>query len=206
MPPGGGTARAEALATLRGVIHETATEPRLGEWFAAAEADARSRPLEPWQSANLREMKREWTRATSIPHELVAASSRAESASEQAWRTLRAKNDWQSFLPLLKEVVSLKRQVAQALSERLGVGVYDALLDGFEPGAKSADFTPLFARLRAFLPDFIARVVERQASEKTLAPRGPFPVERQRWLGLALMAKVGFDFTRGRLDSSHHPF
>jgi carboxypeptidase Taq len=37
-------------------------------------------------------------------------------------------------------------------------------------------------------------------------PAGPFPVERQRWLGVELMKRVGFDFQHGRLDVSHHPF
>ncbi|HET9930154.1 MAG TPA: hypothetical protein VFQ35_05695, partial [Polyangiaceae bacterium] len=61
MPPGGGEARADALATLRGLIHECATDARLGDWFAAAEAQ--SGALGTWQSANLREMRREWTRS-----------------------------------------------------------------------------------------------------------------------------------------------
>ena len=32
------------------------------------------------------------------------------------------------------------------------------------------------------------------------------PVEKQKALGLELMKAVGFDFTHGRLDISHHPF
>jgi carboxypeptidase Taq len=35
---------------------------------------------------------------------------------------------------------------------------------------------------------------------------GPFPIERQKALGLELMKAVGFDFNHGRLDVSHHPF
>ncbi|MGC4090593.1 MAG: carboxypeptidase M32 [Polyangiaceae bacterium] len=204
MPAGGGEARAEALATLRGLIHECANDARLSDWFAAAESE--SKGLGVWQAANLREMRRDWTRATAIPQELVEAASRAETKSEQAWRSLRANNDWQGFLPHLREVVTLKRRVAEALSARLGLGLYDALLDGYEPGARAAQFAPLFARLREFLPGFIQAVLERQKSEPVLPVTGPFDVERQKWLGLELMKRAGFDFNRGRLDSSHHPF
>ncbi len=35
---------------------------------------------------------------------------------------------------------------------------------------------------------------------------GPFPIEKQTELGLALMKAVGFNFDHGRLDVSHHPF
>ena len=204
MPPGGGNARADALATLRVLIHERATDSRLQDLFAQAENEASS--LDPWQTANLREMRREWFRSTALPADLVEAVSRAETRSEQAWRELRAQNDWQSFLPLLREVVHLKRQVAQALADPLQLDAYDALLDGYEPGARSEAISPLFARLRSFLPSFIDRVTEEQKSRAVIVPKGPFPVERQHWLGLELMRRVGFDFSHGRLDSSHHPF
>ncbi len=204
MSEGGGDARGEALATLRGIIHDESVKPAVGEWVAGAEASAGE--LDAWQAANLREIKRAWVRATAIPSALVEASSRAESKSEQAWRKFRSDNDWASFAPLLAEVFAKKREVAQALSERLGLEPYDALLDGFEPGAKSAAIAALFARLGEFLPPFIARVVEKQKSERVVRPAGPFPIDEQRRLGVELMRRLGFDFRRGRLDVSHHPF
>jgi carboxypeptidase Taq len=204
MPEGGGEARAEAMATLRGMLHEQSTLPALGDWYDKAEAEAGS--LGSWEAANLREMKRGYVRATALPQELVEASSRAESRSEQAWRKLRKENDWASFLPLQIEVFARKREAAQALSERLGLGPYDALLDGYEPGGRSADIAVLFARLGEVLPGIIQAVLEKQRRETVVTPVGPFPVEEQRALGLELMQRLGFDFRRGRLDVSHHPF
>ena len=204
MSEGGGAARAEALATLRGIMHAEAVQPALGDWLAKAEAEAGG--LDDWQRANLREMKRSFVRATAIPGELVEASSLAESKSEQAWRSLRAHNDWRSFEPYFAEVLARKREVAQALSARLGLDPYDALLDGYEPGADSAAIARLFARLGEFLPSFIARVLEKQQHETVLEAPGPFTTARQRELGVALMGRLGFDFKRGRLDVSHHPF
>jgi carboxypeptidase Taq len=207
MPTGGGEARAEALATLRVLCHELTTDPALGELYQAADRQAEAGELSPWEAANLREMKRAWLRETALPAALVEACSLAESRCEQAWRALRPANDWVGLLPLLREVVARKREVASALSARLGLTRYDALLDGYEPGARSAGIDPLFDELRGFLPGFIARALERQRSRPApRAPRGPFPVERQRWLGLAVMQRVGFDFAHGRLDVSHHPF
>src|SRR5262249_13165718 len=60
MPAGGGLARGAALATLKGLIHEEASAPRVGEWIAAAES--RSAELGPWQLANLREIRRGYVR------------------------------------------------------------------------------------------------------------------------------------------------
>jgi carboxypeptidase Taq len=206
MPEGGGEARAEALATLRVLAHEMATDPRLDPLFVAAKIERDRGALSPWEAANLREMERAWVRQTCLPADLVAAVSRAESRCEQAWRVLRPQNDWQTFLPLLREVVARRREVAAALADRLQLGRYDALLDGYEPGARCARIDPLFAELRAYLPPFIQTVRERQRAEPVIEPEGPFPLDRQRWLGLEVMKKVGFDFRHGRLDVSHHPF
>jgi carboxypeptidase Taq len=204
MPVGGGAARAEALSTLRGLIHEQSTRPGLADLFAVARAEAVN--LGPWQQANLREMEREWVRATALQQGLVEAMSRAELQSEQAWRKHRADNDFLGFLPHFREVVRLKREAAQAWGDKLSLSPYDALLDGFEPGARTRSIVPLFARLRAFLPGLIEKAMERQTREPVVTCAGPFPVERQRWLGLELLRRLGFDFDHGRLDVSHHPF
>ncbi len=206
MPPGGGEARAEALATLRVLVHELQTDPRLSDLFAAAEVEATRGELAAWEAANLREMRRGYLRETALPAALVQRSSLAESRCEQAWRELRPRNDWAGLQPLLSEVVDAKREAAAALGERLRLSPYDALLDGFEPGARAAGIDPLFAELRAFLPGFIPAAVERQSAQPVRPPVGPFPVERQRWLGLEIARRVGFDFSHGRLDVSHHPF
>lgn len=206
MPEGGGEARAAALSTLRGLIHAESTSPRLGELFEAAEAEDRAGRLDTWQSANLREMRRSFERSKAVPQDLVEAASLAESRSEQAWRRLRPLNDWESFKPFLEEVVNLKRQTAQALAASLGREPYDCLLDGFEPGAQSGTITKLFEELGAFLPSFIQSVLDKQRREPVEVPEGPFPVDRQKWLGETLMRRAGFDFTHGRLDVSHHPF
>ena len=91
-------------------------------------------------------------------------------------------------------------------SRRRSSGTYDALLDGYEPGAQARAIAPLFRVLGEFLPDFIQRVLEKQRGEAVLVPAGPFAIEAQRALGIELMQRLGFDFQRGRLDVSHHPF
>ena len=204
MAPQGGAERGEALATLRGYLHGQSTLPALGEWLAAASQDERN--LDPWQRANLREMRREWRRATALGQDLVEAMALAESRSEQAWRKLRPANDFAGFLPLFRDVVRLKREAAQALGQELGLDPYDALMDGFEPGLRTPTISALFARLRAFLTPLIPRAVELQRSEPMETSQGSFSEERQRWLGTELMRRLGFDFARGRLDTSHHPF
>lgn len=204
MPPGGAEARSEHMATLRSVIHAMQTAPEIGDLLEAADADP---SLDSWQRANVREIRRRWTRATALPADLVDALSRARSACEIAWRSARRDAAFAAVLPSLTALLSLVRQEAQALAGRLGLSPYDALLDGYEPGVKSAEIDRVFGDLEAFLPGFIGEALEAQGRRgPPLRPPGPFPVDRQRALGLKIMATVGFDFASGRLDESLHPF
>ncbi len=203
MPRGSAPARAEQVAELQVFSHELKTAPEVGDWLDAAEGD---NALDDWQRANLREMRRDHIHATAVGADLVAAQARANSACEMAWRDARPKSDFAAVLPYLEEVLRLVREAGQAKAAALDVDLYDALLDQYEPGGRSAEIDPVFDDLAAFLPDFIQNVLDRQAENPALPLDGPFPVERQRELGVRLMQIIGFDFNRGRLDVSEHPF
>ena len=204
MPDGGGDLRAAQLGTLRLLAHEAISAPDMGERLAAAEATP---PSDPWERANLAAMRRAWVHTAAVPSDLVEARTRAASSCEHAWRFAREKDDFASLLPQLREVVNLTRQVGQAKASMMKLSVYDALADEWEPGAREAQLEPLFARLAKELPPLVDAIIERQSRAPAVPElRGPFPVERQAALGRHLASQMGFDFTRGRLDVSVHPF
>ena len=203
MPPGGAASRADQLAELSAVRHGILVAPETGELIAKADAG----DLADGQVANLREMTHIWRQATALPEDLVTALSRAESACETVWRKARAENDFAAVLPYMMEVLARVRDKAAALSDALGLPLYDALLDEYEPGGRAAEIDAVFADLESFLPGFLAEVLEHQAKQPpVIPPQGPFPVDKQRALGVRFMEMLGFEFDHGRLDISLHPF
>ena len=204
MPPGAAEARGETLSALAGLSHEMLVDDRVGDWLEAADDELTGAEPDPWRSANLREMRRRRLHATAVSSDLVEALALAENRGDMAWRKARADDDFAGFLPALDEMLKLQRALGQALGEALERPAYDALMDRFEPAADSASITAMFDELAAFLPDFLDAVLARQ--EPPPAPQGPFPIDAQRALGERLMGAVGFDFERGRLDVSLHPF
>lgn len=204
MPEGSGPTRAEQLTVLAELAHEIITHPELGDLINKAEAQG---GLDDWQSANLHEMKRVWQHASALPVDLVAALTKACLESELFWRTARKENDFKAFAPHQQRVLDLARESAQAKAAALGLSPYDALLDQYDPGTRAATIDLVFDDLAAFLPGFIADVMERQrAQPKPIEVAASIPVQAQKKLGMEFMRKLGFDFTRGRLDESVHPF
>jgi carboxypeptidase Taq len=204
MPDGASEDRADQLATLSVIAHGMISATDMPELLErAAEMDG----LDPWRAANLREMRRTWVHESALPADLVEARTRATSACEMVWREARKNADFKSLIPTLGEVLTIMRRVGEAKAAALGTSLYDALLDEFEPGGRAARIDALFAELGGFLPDLLARVLEHQRREQPPLPLdGPFPVDRQRQLGEALIRLIGFDFRHGRLDVSAHPF
>jgi carboxypeptidase Taq len=204
MPSGGARARAEQMSTLEVMVHELLTAAELPDLFDEAQGQ---NELDPWQRANLTEMRRDWLHATAVPARLVEALSKASLDCEMAWREARPANDFAGLLPKLEVVLKLVREAAAAKAAKLGKPLYDALLDAYEPDGSAAEIDRQFAALSAFLPGAIGAAIERQASRPVpLQPDGPFPIERQKQVGLKFMAALGFDFDHGRLDVSAHPF
>ena len=203
MPQSAGESRAESMAGLARLRHELLVDGRVGAWLQSADV---GRELPSWESANLREMRRAYQRATAIPGALVEASAHADKRSEQAWRRYRSENDFASYAPYLQQVVSLKIEVAEAVASVLGCSPYEALVDEFESGVSASQIDEVFDPLERFIPTFTEQVIEAQKSVSLVVPVGPFPVDSQRALGLKMMQAVGFDLSRGRLDVSHHPF
>ena len=206
MAVGGGAKRAEALSALAGMHHRQATAPEISDWIAAAETEA----LNDDQRLAVREFRRQYTNMTCLPTEFVERQTAARLRCEQLWRDLRAKNDWAGFQPALEGIVAIAREEAALRSEALGLDPYDALMEQYDPGNRTADITPVFTDLKAFLRDFVPEALAVQQERLAKNPKRPlsgvYAIERQRELGLAMMGAVGFDLTRGSLSVSHHPF
>ncbi|MSP48067.1 MAG: carboxypeptidase M32 [Alphaproteobacteria bacterium] len=204
MPEGGNGARSEVVATLRVLRHEMLTDTEVGDLMDEVGGDNR---LDDWQRANLAEMRRWRLHATAVPADLVAAISRATSESEMVWRKARPASDLAMLMPHLKKVLELTREKARIKAAALGIPAYEALMDEYEPSGRTERIDAIFDDYAAFLPDFLERVLTRQASRPPpIRPPGPFPIDRQKALGEHLMKVIGFDFAHGRLDVSAHPF
>lgn len=203
MPTQAADLRGGQLAAVRVAAHELVASARTQDLLAAVDEER----LDDWERANVALMRRAHVHASALPETLVEARTKAATACEVAWRGARRDADFARLSPLLDEVVRITREVAHAKAEALGVSPYEALADEHEPKVRAGDLDALFAKLSEELPALIDAIVERQARRPAPVPLvGPFAADEQAALGRALAARLGFDFERGRLDVSTHPF
>ncbi len=202
MPPKGVPWRAEQLATLKGILHERLTAPRVGDLLKQVEDEGGQ--LSDVDAAIVREMRRAYDREVKLPAELVRELARATSEALATWRRARAEASFALFADDLARVVELKRQVAEHVGYR--AEPYDALLDEYEPGMTAAELETMFANLRAetvALLDEIRRAprqVDRSVFERE------YDLDAQWRFGQEVLRWIGYDFEAGRQDKSTHPF
>lgn len=206
MPAGGVAFRGEQLAQLAGLGHRRRTDPKLGELLAAA-ADSLEGDEQAPARVNLREWNRDRERAMKLPAELVEEFARVSSVAQHEWAEARRDSDFARFKPWLEKLLELNRRKAECLGwDRAGGEPWDALGDLYEPGLSAKDiesvFTPLASRLRAL----IAEIASAPKRPDDRFDRLELPEAQQEAFVRFVADAIGFDFSRGRLDRSTHPF
>ncbi|MFA3915543.1 carboxypeptidase M32 [Ruegeria hyattellae] len=195
MPRGAASQRGEEMAAIEAVLHGRRSDPRVGDWLASAEAPDEA------GAAQLREIRRAYERTVKVPADLAKRIAQVTSEAQGKWAQARADEDVVAFLPVLEEVVALKREEGAALAS--GGDVYDALVEDYEPHTTAAQIGAIFDAMRPRLVDLRARLLARPM------PAGveeTFEEAKQMDLTRLLARVFGYDMDRGRLDKAVHPF
>ncbi|MDP6720985.1 MAG: carboxypeptidase M32, partial [Pirellulaceae bacterium] len=204
MPPAAGAYRADQIAYFSGKVHAHRTDARIGEWLAELNDSEMAHDPHSDTGATIRMMKRDFDKLTKVPQVLVEALSRASVLGQQAWVEARKNNDFASFAGVLSEIIELKREQAEAVG--YVESPYDALLDDYEPGETTANVARVLEELRQELVPLVAAIAGSSRRPKLEILRREFAIADQQAFGRQAAAKIGFDFQRGRLDVTDHPF
>jgi len=207
MPGGAAPARAEQMSALASIIHERKTSRQVGDLIVACEDDASLMADESSPEArSIREFRRDYDMATKLPKALVEEMARTGSQAQQVWKEARAKSDFALFKPWLEKMVSLARRKAACYGwDSVDGEAYDALLNEYEPGMKSAEVERIFTPLGEKLATLVARLGEGTPPDTSVL-EAPVPTDRQHAFGLLVLDAIGFDMASGRLDTTTHPF
>ena len=204
MPQAGGEHRAEQMALLSGMIHQRETDRQYGDRLAELAQDSLAADELSETGVNIRLLKRQYEKKIKLPRSLVEELTRTAVLGQQSWQEARRNNDFPAFRPLLEKTFHLKRQEAEALGYRQCP--YDALLDDYEPELLTSTVADVLTGLRDELVTLADEIRGSRRRPNVAILKQTFPVDRQESLGREAAGLIGFDFNRGRLDRTAHPF
>ena len=199
LPPRARDERGEQAGTLEAIRHARLVSDRLADLMEEAAGDG--------DAALARELfllRRERKSALAVPESLVRALAEARSHAFAAWEEARALDSFAPFATPLAQVLKLVRERAQCLGD--GPEPYDALLDEYEPGMTRSRLDPLLSELRDRLVPLAADAAAKTARNAQILSGRRFEASGQWELSRRALEAIGFDFARGRLDPTTHPF
>ena len=204
MPRGGAEHRGNQLAMLAGLHHEKATDPVVGALLLELEESDLVTPADSPEAANIRELRRNFDRLVRLPRSLVEEIARITSIAQQQWSEARRESNFTRLQPWLEAIFELKRREADCLG--FTECRYDALLDEYEPEATARELQGIFDPLRRELEPLRDAILGSGRRPDTTILKRNYPEDRQRIFAEAVTAALGFDFGKGRIDITEHPF
>lgn len=201
LPPDSADQRGAQRAVMAEAQHDAACDPRMGELLGTL--DARRDALAPDERTIVRWARRDFDRETKLPAEFVREKAEQGSRGYHAWAKARAESDFASYAPVLEKNLELARREAAYLG--FGDRAYDYMIDRHDPGMTAATIDRLFGELREELVPFVREVMQSDVKPRAALLRA-FPVDKQLAFLRDVTARIGFDYRRGRLDTSLHPF
>lgn len=205
LPRAAGGHRADQVAEMAAIVHHIRTDPEQAERLRILASSALATEGTPEEQTTIRLLKHDADKQARLPVSLVEELARVGVEAQQAWVDAKASSRWASLEPYLERMFGLKRE--QAACQRPDLDPYDALLDDYEPGGRWRSLAEAFAPLRVAIVDLVRRCGDARLrpDDAVLAER-IYPVDVQQRFVREVAARIGFDFDRGRLDTTAHPF
>ncbi len=203
MPRGGGAARGRQMATLSRLAHEKFTDAAVGRLLDRAERETASLPPDSDDASLMRVTRRLYERSVRIPASLVAEFDEHNATTYQAWTVAQPANDFATMRPLLEKTLELSRRKANCFPGYESIA--DPLIDVDDPGMKASSVRELFSALRARLVPLVHAITSRPPADDSCLRQHASAAEQLAFGGQVIKA-FGFDFERGRLDLTPHPF
>ena len=203
LPAGGATARGRQLSTLARILQEKQIDPAIGRLLDDLRPYEQGLPPEDDDASLIRVARRDYERATRIPPAFAEKFNLHASETYMVWAGARPANDFNQVRPYLEKTLELSREMANFFPGYEHIA--DPLIDFADYGMKAASVRKLFTELRAAQVP-IVQAITAQAPADDSCLRGHFPEAEQMAFCEQVVRAIGYDFQRGRIDKTQHPF
>ena len=153
---------------------------------------------------NLQLMQKKFDYFTVIPIELINKNSQLSFECEEMWRKARENNNFIIVKDKLSSLFEVVREKSKILSDHWNKSEYDSLISLYDDSFTAKEIDALFRNVELFVKPLLKQIEKEDRSPLTITK--PLSEEEQFELSKYCMKKFGFDFSRGRVDKSLHPF
>ena len=141
-----------------------------------------------------------------IPADEYEAYAKLTSINQGIWEEAKAKNDFSIVKDNLEKIFNYNKKFAE-YRRKDEKNLYDVLLNDYEKGMDTEKLDIFFSELKKEIVPFLKKIQEKKKSLKE-EDKLNVPVDEDIQMKFAkyLAAYVGFDFEKGLVETSEHPF
>ena len=156
-------------------------------------------------SLNFQLMKEKFEFFNYIPYEKIKRKAALSIECEGLWREAKKKSNFNIVKNSLVKLVDEIKQESEILSQQKKKTKYDCLLLKYDRSLDSKQLIKIFNRVEKFIKKKLPEITRKQKNNSkkfndSLSENDQFNLSK------IFMKKLGFDFSRGRIDKSLHPF
>ncbi|MBT3241047.1 MAG: carboxypeptidase M32 [Chloroflexi bacterium] len=203
MPNGGAEARGHILGTLGKIAHQKFTSDEVGKLLEDLESETADLDPDSDDARLIKVTKREFEKNTKVPGDMIVEKANLTTASNMAWREARENNDFSLFAPHLEKLLDWNKRYVELFGPY--DHIYDPLLDDYEPNMKTAEVKAIFDIVRPKQVEIIEAIAAKPEIDDSVLHQ-KYPIDAQTAMGNEIITAIGYDFNRGRMDTTHHPF
>lgn len=163
--------------------------------------------LDRREKAILKELECLYDRMETIPSKEYREFSELCATAVNKWAKAKETGKFEEFAPILKKILDYKKKFAgYRKKEGDKRSSYDIMLSDFEPCFGTKEMDDFFDTLKKELVPLIKEITKKAENTDKNYNYKKYDIEKQKELAKYLAAYIGFDFEKGVMAESAHPF
>lgn len=200
MPSWASDDRWQMLATLAKIRFEKLSDKEL---YDLVNKLLDNQELEDLQKKNLIVIKEDIEKINKLSSQLLEKIALQQTKTNTAWKKAREQEDFSIFAKEFQKLLDLRLEEANCVGYENDI--YDYFLNNFDPWTKTYQVDEIFQELKPKLKNLISKVKTIDPKIQQLANK-KFDKEKIKKLLYEVLEELWYNFDRGRLDISVHPF
>jgi len=157
------------------------------------------------EKAIVHELNKTIEELESIPPQEYREFNEFTSLSNRAWVKAKKENDYSHFAPYLKKVIEFKKRFAKYRAKK-GQEPYEVMLKDFEECFGIKDLDTFFDKIKKEIVPLLKEVAKKADTVDKKYNFLKYDIEKQKEFCKFLAGYIGFDFNKGVIAESAHPF
>ncbi len=160
--------------------------------------------LNSTEQAVLKRLKKEFEKSESVPANEMREFTELTSRATNVWQKAKKEQDFSLYAPYLEKVIAYKKKIG-GYSRKDSGKLYDVLLDGYEESFHIEDLDRFFGKLKSEIIPLLRKIEQADEIDDSFFYLD-YDIEKQKEFNRFLAEYMGFDFKRGVIAESEHPF